>query len=614
MACAMRSIPVSPEPADHAVLRLAGLGVDFRTHAGTVRAVAGLDLTVAPGECLGVVGESGAGKSQAFLAVMGLLAANGAAHGSARFLGRELLHAAPAELDRVRGAGIGMVFQDPMTSLTPHLKIGEQIAEVRVRHLHESWRTARAQALALLERVHISEPPLRLRQYPHELSGGMRQRVMIAIALATAPKLLIADEPTTALDVTVQAQILALLLELKRAHALAMILITHDLGAVAGLADRLIVMRAGQGIESGPVEQVLRAPREPYTRALVREAAALERPADSAPAAAPGPVTLAVEGLRVQFPLRRAGFAPARALQAVDAVGFELRAAEALAVVGESGSGKSTLARAALRLLAPSAGRVVWLGERVEGLAEIRLRARRGALQIIFQDPLASLDPRLRVSEIVAEGLKVHAPALGPAARAQAVRAMLARVGLSADLAQRYPHELSGGQCQRVGIARAMILKPQVLVCDEPLSALDLSSQEQILALLLELRRTEGLALLFISHNLATVRRLCDRALVMYRGRMVELAPVETLFTAARHPYSRELLASIPSVDPGVQPGRLQRARAEEPGAAPAPSEGCLYRGRCAHAQAACAAPLAWELVSPGHALACRRWRELPPS
>jgi oligopeptide/dipeptide ABC transporter ATP-binding protein len=610
----MPSIRVHPEPADEAVLRLTGLGVNFRTPGGTVRAVEALNLAVGAGECLGVVGESGAGKSQAFLAVMGLLAANGAAHGSARFLGRELLNLPHAALDRVRGAGIGMVFQDPMTSLTPHLTVGEQIAEVRVRHRGESWRQARTQALALLERVHISEPPLRLGQYPHELSGGLRQRVMIAIALATAPRLLIADEPTTALDVTVQAQILALLLELKRTHALAMILITHDLGAVAGLADRLVVMRAGRAIESGPVAAVLRAPREPYTGALVREAAALVEAPGSEPAAVPeAAVTLAVEALRVEFPLRGAAFARARTLRAVDGVGFELRAGEALAVVGESGSGKSTLARAALRLLPPSAGRVLWLGQPVQGLPQAQLRARRGQLQIIFQDPLASLDPRLRVTEIVSEGLKVHAPALDAAARAAAARAMLTRVGLGAEFAQRYPHELSGGQCQRVGIARAMILKPRVLVCDEPLSALDVSSQEQILTLLLELRRAEGLALLFISHNLATVRRLCDRALVMYRGHMLELAPVATLFSAARHPYSRALLAAIPSLDPRVQPGRLARARADEPVAAPAPAQGCPYRGRCEYAQGACAAPLAWETVAPGHALACRRWRELPP-
>ncbi len=488
MACAMRSIPVSPERADQddAVLRLSGLGVEFRTPAGPVRAVEGLDLTVAAAECLGVVGESGAGKSQAFLAVMGLLAGNATVHGSARFLGRELLHLPPAALDRVRGAGIGMVFQDPMTSLTPHLTIGEQIAEVRVRHLKESWREARAQALALLERVHISEPPLRLRQYPHELSGGMRQRVMIAIALATGPKLLIADEPTTALDVTVQAQILALLLELKRAHALALVLITHDLGAVAGVADRLLVLRAGRVIESGTTAQVLGAPREAYTRTLLREATQLGAAAPvPPPAPATGAVRLAVTGMRVDYPPRRLGFARPRARAAVEEVSFQLSAGEALAVVGESGCGKSTLARAALCLLAPSAGRVVWLGQPVEALSQERVRALRGAVQIIFQDPLASLDPRLRVREIVAEGLGVHRPGLDRSARAQAVLAMLGRVGLAAELAERYPHELSGGQCQRVGIARAMILRPQVLVCDEPLSALDVTSQEQILELLL---------------------------------------------------------------------------------------------------------------------------------
>ncbi len=611
----MSSTHVNAEAHPSEVLRLTGFGVDFRTPAGTVRAAAAVDLAVARGECLGVVGESGAGKSQVFLGVMGLLAANGTAHGSARFGGQELLSLTSAQRDRVRGAGIGMVFQDPMTSLTPHLRIGEQIAEVRVRHLKESWRAARGEALTLLTQVQVADPQRRLRQYPHELSGGMRQRVMIAIALATQPQLLIADEPTTALDVTIQAQILALLLQLKRTQALAMILITHDLGAVAGVADRVAVMRAGRLIEQGAVAQILGAPREPYTQTLLRQATRLTSAGTRAPERSPSEARLRLNDVGVDFLLTRGLLRRPARLRAVQAVSFQLQAADSLAIVGESGCGKSTLARAVLELVRPSHGRVIWMGQGLDELARGELRALRRELQIVFQDPLASLDPRLTAHEIVAEGLQVHAPEMGAHERAAAVLRMFRRVGLAEELAARYPHELSGGQCQRVGIARAMILEPQLLVCDEPVSALDVPTQEQIVSLLAQLTRETGLCLIFISHNLALVRALCERVLVMYLGRMMELAPADALYTHPRHPYTHELLRAMPSTDPHVQPQRLTGVRAGEPPSPLDPPSGCVYRTRCALALPLCAevAP-AWEQVSADHAVACHRWRELPPA
>jgi oligopeptide/dipeptide ABC transporter ATP-binding protein len=570
-------------------------------------------LSVARGECLGVVGESGAGKSQVFLAVLGLLAANAHVRGSARFGGRELLGQAPAALDAVRGSAIGVVFQDPTSSLTPHLTVGDQIAEVLTRHRKLQKAQARARAQALLTRVRVNDAARRLDQYPHELSGGMRQRVMLAIALAGEPKLLIADEPTTSLDVTIQAQILALLAELKREQALAMILITHDMAVVAGVADRVMVMRAGRVIESGPVAQVLGSPHDPYTRALVQQAASVASPTSAAPPAAAAPAALSVRDLTVQYGVGRGWFGPRALLTAVSAVSLELAPGESLGIVGESGSGKSTLVRAVLQLLQASNGRVVWMGQGLGELPPRALRSLRRELQIIFQDPLGSLDPRMTVAELVAEPLRVHEPALGGRARADAVTTALARVGLDTTLQSRYPHELSGGQCQRVGIARAMILAPRLLVCDEPLSALDVPTQQQVVTLLAELKRTSGMSLLFVSHNLALVARLCERVLVLYLGRMMELAPTAALYTRPRHPYTQELLAAIPSADPAVQPGRLQQVLVGEPPSPLTPPSGCVYRTRCPQALAVCGErPPAWEQLAPGHAIACHRWRELP--
>ncbi len=610
----MPSIPASAEgaPAAAAVLSLSGLTVTFDTPRGRITAAREVALAVERGECLGVVGESGAGKSQVFLAVMGLLAANGRAQGSARFLGQELLRLAPAALDRVRGAGIGMVFQDPMTSLTPHLAVGEQIAEVISRHRGSARAEARSGALALLRRVQVSDPERRMRQYPHELSGGMRQRVMIAIALSSEPQLLIADEPTTSLDVTIQAQILALLAELKRERGMAMVLITHDLGAVAGVADRVAVMRQGCIVETGPVAAVLKAPRDPYTRTLVRDST------DAAGAEAPGTsprraAALTLTDVSVRFYVGGGWFGPRAQLSAVSAVSLELYAGESLGVVGESGCGKSTLVRAALQLLRPDAGRVVWMGQALGDLPKSALRALRRDLQIIFQDPLGSLDPRMTVAQIVAEPLRVHARDLDRGARAAEAAAVLRRVGLAPELASRYPHELSGGQCQRVGIARAMILKPRLLICDEPVSALDIPTQQQIVALLGALKRESGMCLLFVSHNLALVRRLCERVLVLYLGRMMELAPSQDLYTRPLHPYTRELLTAVPIPDPDIQPARLARARAGEPPSPLSPPSGCVYRTRCPHAAPVCEERIpAWEELPDVRRVACHRWRELP--
>ena len=618
------------------VLRVADLNVTFVTPQGEVAAVEEASLSVGRGECVGVVGESGAGKTQLFLATLGLLPATARVTGGAWLGSEPLIGRSQRDLDRIRGARVGLVFQDPMTSLTPHLRVGDQIAEPIVRHCGVSWRQARRKALALLDRTHVPDAARRMRQYPHELSGGLRQRVMIAIALACEPQLLIADEPTTALDVTIQAQILALLLELKRESGMAMVLITHDFGAVAGVADRIAVMQSGRIVELDTAAAVLETPRHEYTRELLSRVLTLKSAAAQQAAGAPQsaivPESLAVpssvgmprpspgreaalgiSSLAVKFLSRGSWHAASRAVHALRDVSLELAAGEALGVVGESGSGKSTLIRAALQLIPPDAGRVTWMGRDLAALPARELKRLRRDLQIVFQDPLASLDPRMRIGAIVAEPLEIHEPRLDAAARKHRVGEMLARVGLEAGMATRYPHELSGGQCQRVGIARAMVLGPQLLVCDEPVSALDVSVQAQILDLLADLKREHGMSILFVSHNLAVVRRLCDRVLVLYRGRMMELAD-QALFSRPLHPYTRELLDAVPVVDPVVQPQRLALARARETAEARGedePAAGCVFRSRCRYAVAECAARApAWEAAPGGGWVACHRFRD----
>jgi oligopeptide/dipeptide ABC transporter ATP-binding protein len=451
----------------------------------------------------------------------------------------------------------------------------------------------------------------------------MRQRAMIAMALACGPKLVIADEPTTALDVTIQAQILALLAELKRERGLAVVLITHDLGVVASMADRVVVMRGGRVVETGAVGRVLRRPENAYTQGLLAAVPLLKMPSiagrlgDAASAVAGSQYTaqsraplLTLSNLQVHFPTRGSWFRKGPVLRAVDGVDLDIKPGEAVGVVGESGSGKSTLARAALQLVRASGGQVVWLGNPLD--TQANLTPFRRETQLVFQDPIASLDPRMTVQEIVAEPLRVHRSDLNAPARKLAVIDMLKRVGLGNNLISRYPHELSGGQGQRVGIARAMILRPKLLVCDEAVSALDVTVQSQIVLLLQELKRETQTSILFISHNLAVVQQLCDRVLVLYLGRMMEQGTTEALFGTPAHPYTRGLLESVPVADPDIQATRLTSPLAGELPSPLAPPAGCVFNTRCPHVRDVCRAQApAWEASGPDQWVACHRWREL---
>ncbi len=529
------------------LLEVRDLTVSFRSDGGDVEAVKGVSFAVAAGETLALVGESGSGKSVSALATLGLLPDSASLSGSARHSGRETIGAPAETLRKIRGNDVSMIFQEPMTSLNPLHTIEKQIAESLALHQALTGAAARARVLELLTEVGIREPESRLKSYPHQLSGGQRQRVMIAMALANDPDLLIADEPTTALDVTIQAQILALLKDLQRRKGMGMLFITHDLGVVRKFADRVCVMKDGLIVEAGDTAALFDAPQHPYTQKLLAaEPTGRADPVD--PAAEP---VIALEDLKVWFPIKRGLFQTTVGhVKAVDGASLSLRAGETLGVVGESGSGKTTLGLALLRLIR-SEGRIAVLGRQIDALSGSTLRPMRRDMQIVFQDPYGALSPRLSVRQIIGEGLDVHGLVEPPrpeedtgAARRRVIGAALEEVGLEPPMMDRYPHEFSGGQRQRIAIARAMILKPKVVVLDEPTSALDMTVQGQIVELLRALQRKYGLAYLFISHDLKVVRAMAHRIVVMRQGRIVEAGPAEEIVTRPTEAYTRALMAA----------------------------------------------------------------------
>jgi microcin C transport system ATP-binding protein len=519
------------------LLEVDGLSVRFGAHA----VVDGVSFSVAPGEKFALVGESGSGKSITALSVLRLVEA-AQTHGTIRFEGELLAGKSEREMQGLRGGRIAMIFQEPMTALNPLYTVGNQIAEVLALHGGLQADAARARAVELLARTGIPDPEQRLDAYPHQLSGGQRQRAMIAMALAGRPRLLIADEPTTALDVTIQAQILALLDELQHELGMALLFITHDLNLVHRHADRVGVMERGRLVEVGPTHEVFGSPRHPYTQRLLAS-----RPVRLAPPLAAGaPILVRASGVDVVFALSRGWFRKRR-IDAVRRATLELRRGETLGIVGESGSGKTTLGMALLALQPIADGSIEVDGVRIDAADRGTLRDLRRRMQVVFQDPFASLSPRMTVGRIVGEGLALHRPELSPDERATLVRGMLDEVGLGAaraggDVLQRYPHEFSGGQRQRIAIARAVVLRPEVLVLDEPTSALDVSVQQQVLALLAQLQRRYAMSYVFISHDLAVVRAMSHRVLVMKDGAIVETGDAEALFTGPREAYTKALV------------------------------------------------------------------------
>ena len=641
--------------AREALLTVEDLRVHFATERGTVYAVNGISFDIAAGETLGLVGESGCGKSVTSLALLGILARNGrVVSGRALFEGQDLLALSDSELRGIRGRKMAMIFQDPMTSLNPVLTIGKQIVEVLDTHFKLSNAEAKKRAAELLDRVGIPSPDIRLKDYPHQFSGGMRQRAMIAMALACEPKLLIADEPTTALDVTIQAQILGLLRELVTERNTALILITHDLGVVAGMCERVNVMYGGLIMEAAPADRLFaRTPSSVHARAAPERSASRCRPqGEAAPdrGPAPGhafragrlPVSAAlpvrgravatgasaatrgragalgrvlqpgsrerlggaegggdraamsadgnlveVEKLKVWFPIKSGIFLDRHIgdVRAVDDVSFVIRRGETLGLVGESGCGKSTVGRTLLRLYKPTAGKIVFDGQDITSLGEGELRGLRRRMQMVFQDPFASLNPRHSIGRIIGEPLRVH----GLAGRRKAgarVQELLSTVGLPGDAASRYPHEFSGGQRQRIGLARALAVNPDFVVADEPVSALDVSIQAQIVNLMEELQTEFGLTYLFIAHDLAVVRHISDRIAVMYLGWIVEVSPADELYDQPMHPYTISLLSAVPIPDPEVE-----RKREADPApratcrARPNPPQACRFHTRCPFVQ-----------------------------
>jgi peptide/nickel transport system ATP-binding protein len=697
--------------ADAPLLQVSDLNVTFASREGGIEAVRGVSVEVAAGEVLGIVGESGSGKSVTMLAALGLLPATALVSGSVRFRGTELLGLADDELRRFRGDRIGMIFQDPLTSLNPVLTVGQQIGGAIAAHAHHrahrahhsdgessarqsstsrSAKRLKDQAIELLDLVSIPEPQQRVDSYPHELSGGMRQRAMIALAMSNQPDLLIADEPTTALDVTIQAQILDVLQRLQRERGLGIILITHDLGVVAGMADRIAVMYGGRVVEQGDVEPVFGDGRHPYTRGLIgclprldrrdiaiapipgsppsasslpsgcafhpRCSVAIDECAVSDPMLQPvgavesachlrdelppfaavavrNPVmavewtapadaqsqrsttdaddpdvapVLTVSRLQKRFDVRSMGLLRRviGQIEAVSDVSFELRPGQILGLVGESGCGKSTTGRSILRLIEPDGGMISFKGEDVLQKSSKDLRSLRKSLQIVFQDPYSSLNPRMRVGDIIAEPLIVHGMASHEAHRR--CEELLELVQLRREFASRFPHQFSGGQRQRISLARSLALDPDVLVLDEPVSALDVSVQAGIIELLDELRRRLSLAIVFIAHDLSVVRHVSDVVAVMYLGRIVEIGPNSEVFNRPSHPYTQALLSAVPIPDPIVERQRTRILLTGDVPSAMNPPGGCRFHTRCWKAEARCEHEQP-ELVDrgQGHPVAC---------
>jgi len=659
------------------LLEVEDLHVHFATSRGVVRAVEGMSFEVGRGEVVAIVGESGSGKSVSALSIMRLLPPHTARiRGRIMFDGKSLLDLDDEEMRKIRGRDISMIFQEPMTSLNPILTIGLQITEPLQIHLGMTNKEARARAVDLLNLVGITDPERRLDQYPHQFSGGMRQRVMIAIGLACNPKLIIADEPTTALDVTIQAQILELMKNLSRKLNIALIIITHNLGVVARYADRVVVMYAARRIEQGSAEAVFHRPRHPYTMGLLRSVPRLDRPRGAkletieglppnlatappgcrfaprcpyripiceeepplfhtdtgglsrchrheeiaagkitwtaAGGAIPAPATqsaqplLSVRNLSKHFSVSGGLRGKRGTVRAVDDISFDLFPSETLGLVGESGCGKTTVGRLILRLEQPTAGEITFEGANLLTASPVEMHTIRRKIQVIFQDPYSSLNPRMTVGQIVGEPLHVYKLTADAKATGERVAELLNQVGLRPELAERYPHQLSGGQRQRVGIARALAMEPSFIVCDEAVSALDVSIQGQIINLLEDLQRRLGLAYLFIAHDLAVVRHISMRVVVMYFGRVMEVADRDTIYREPLHPYTKVLLDAAPVPDPTIEKGREPRLVKGELPSHLAPPSGCVFNTRCPLATQECrevVPPL--EEKRPGHFAAC---------
>jgi microcin C transport system ATP-binding protein len=523
-----------------ALLEVENLTVDFHMDTSTIHAVRGISFEVEAGKTLALVGESGSGKSVSANSILRLLPESAEVHGSIRFKGRDLTEMSERELRAIRGNDISMIFQEPMSSLNPLHTVEQQVSEIIVTHRGLRKAAAREETLRLLKVVGLNDAETRLEDYPHQLSGGQRQRVMIAMALANEPDLLIADEPTTSLDVTVQAQILALLQELQQRLGMAMLFITHDLGIVRHLADRVCVMTDGEIVERGDVADVFGNPTHSYTRHLLAA-----EPRGEPPEVDPNaPVIAATENLRVWFPIKRGLLRRTVGhIKAVDGVTLEVREGQTLGIVGESGSGKTTLGRAMLRLL-ESKGRIVFLGKELETYGWNEMRPIRKDMQIVFQDPFGSLSPRMTIGEIIAEGLNVHLPGLTNEERERKVTRALIEVGLEPGATNRYPHEFSGGQRQRIAIARALVLEPKLVVLDEPTSALDMSVQAQVVDLLRMLQTRHRLTYLFISHDLRVIKALSNDLVVMKDGKVVEAGPAADIFANPQSPYTRQLMSA----------------------------------------------------------------------